>query len=601
MYVILNYSQTKNTSSKWVLHNYFTKFWKIIKNVRKLKKSQIFFWRIAYFFYNHAMSNFKIRKLPKDQIIAEKKPLDSTKQTKKKLRIFVATLIVILGWFFLFNVVAQSIGKIHIGTNEVVFTPIIFQFSWATVAPEWSQNILIAWIGGQGHEGSLLTDSLMLARLDHKNKKVTLLSLPRDLFIAYPGWKSGGRINTLYGMTVWEKKWINLLAEKVSEITGQPIDHYMVIDFTGFKYIVNALEGIDIDVPKDVVDREYPDNNYGYTTFIVRRWVQTFDGETALRYARSRHSTSDFDRSERQQLIIKAIKEKALSLDFLTSPSKIQDVLTAIRSHIDTDLTVWDIVDMGKLMQDLGDESINVYSLWNSCVALNCSAWAYLYSPAREYFEWASVLIPENASANKLSYYADTSRFTDFIFRFPHIRHEKIPLVIVHNKSNYQYARNIAVSLRKLGFNFDNEWLFLESTWSLETSRINIYRNEEINLGWKMDATPIEAFKAIEEKIPYVSTSHNEFMTTDWPKIEIVLGKDSNSYFTFSKPAYYLPYVPLESTGQVLSWESLSWWTISGEQKARTPSVKGKKTTESIQNSQDEYSISPWEWENFNP
>ena len=63
-------------------------------------------------------------------------------------------------------------------------------------------------------------------------------------------------------MNSGDKKGINLLAEKVSEITGEPIHHYIVIDFTGFKYIVNALGGIDIDVPKDVVDREYPDENW---------------------------------------------------------------------------------------------------------------------------------------------------------------------------------------------------------------------------------------------------------------------------------------------------------------------------------------------------
>ncbi len=98
---------------------------------------------------------------------------------------------------------------------------------------------------------------------------------------------------------------IKLLAEKVSEITGQGIDGYIVIDFSGFKNIVDALGGIHIDVPKDLVDREYPDNNWGYEVFTVRAGPQDFDGATALKYARSRHSTSDFDRSERQQLLLK--------------------------------------------------------------------------------------------------------------------------------------------------------------------------------------------------------------------------------------------------------------------------------------------------------
>ncbi len=597
MYIFFSRSQKKNN----FFYKYFTIFSqgckKLRKIVRKLKETRIFFWKKRYFFYNHRMSNFKIRKLPKEQIIVTKNIEDQVIRTKRRLRIFVGFLICIFWGFFAFNLIAQSIWSIRIGTNEVVFTPIKFTLPSTIPKPEETKNILIAGIGWEGHEGSSLTDSIMLARVDEKNKKITLLSLPRDLYVAYQWWKTAGRINALYGMNIWDTRGINLLAQKVSEITWQSIDHYMVIDFTGFKYIVNALGWIDLDVPKDVVDHEYPDNNWWYTTFVVRRWVQTFDWETALRYARSRHSTSDFDRSERQQLLIKAIKDKALSLDFLTSPAKIQDVLSAIRSHLDTDLTVSDIISFGWLMKDLSNEDINVYWLWNSCVALNCAVWSYLYNPAREYFNGASVLIPENAAANKLSYYNDIIRFTWFIFEYPTIRNNKIPLVIVHSKSNYQQARNIAIALRKLGFNFDNEWLFFESTGSIDSSHINVYRNDELDLGWKSDSLIMNAFRSIEEKIPYITTIHNEYVITDGPKIEIVLGKDSSWYFTFSKPAYYLPYIPSTSSweiwsGSVVSWE---WW-----QKKWTTKKKSVTPVTNESSSQSEYSIAPWEWEDFN-
>ncbi|MBP9779733.1 LCP family protein [Candidatus Gracilibacteria bacterium] len=543
------------------------------------------------------MSNFKIRKLPKEQIITTKTQEEKQKIIKRRLRFFVGFLIFLFGGFFAINLASQAIGSIHIGTNDISFTPIIFQSS--TIKKEESiNNILIAGIGGGGHEGSELTDSLMLARIDEKNKKVTLLSIPRDLYVAHSGGKNSGRINALYS----KKQGINQLAEKVSEITGQPIHHYIVIDFTGFKYIVNALGGIDIDVPKDLIDREYPNDNWGWTVFEVRRGVQVFDGETALRYARSRHSTSDFDRSERQQLLIKAIKDKALSLEFLTSPSKIQDVLTAIRSHLNTDLTVADIIQYGRLMQEIKSDDINVYGLGNNCVALNCSAGAYLYNPAREYFNGASVLIPENASANKLSQYGDINRFTGFIFTFPNIRNEKIPLVIVHTKSNYQYARNVAISLRKLGFQFDNEGLFLESTGAIETSHINIFRNNEVDIGWKDESIVVESLKSIEEKIPYISTTHNEYVVTQGPKIEIVLGKDAQSYFTFAKPAYYLPYIPTV----VSSGESASGGVVtSGEKtgvKVKNTGNKGNQSSQENQTeSSSEYSVAPGEWEDFNP
>ena len=98
------------------------------------------------------------------------------------------------------------------------------------------------------------------------------------------------------------------------------------------------------------------------------------NGETALKYARSRHSTSDFDRSERQQLIIKAIKDKALSLGFLTSPSKIGEVLTAIRAHIDTNMTVGEAAELAMRVRDIKTENITIYNLNNECSGSICTA-----------------------------------------------------------------------------------------------------------------------------------------------------------------------------------------------------------------------------------
>jgi LCP family protein required for cell wall assembly len=103
----------------------------------------------------------------------------------------------------------------------------------------------------------------MLASINPETNYVTLLSIPRDLFVAYPkSYGTAGRINALYGMGKANGEGIQLLAQKVSEITGQPIHHYVVIDFHGFKNVVDALGGITVNAPKDLVDREYPDNNW---------------------------------------------------------------------------------------------------------------------------------------------------------------------------------------------------------------------------------------------------------------------------------------------------------------------------------------------------
>jgi len=130
----------------------------------------------------------------------------------------------------------QAMGNIRLwSATGAIFKPITFPVFSTKPIDESVTNILIAGIGGKWHEWENLTDSLMLASFDAKNKQVTLLSLPRDLFVAYPNHEWAGRINTLYGIGKGNGDGINLLANKVSEITGQPIEHYLVIDFWGLR------------------------------------------------------------------------------------------------------------------------------------------------------------------------------------------------------------------------------------------------------------------------------------------------------------------------------------------------------------------------------
>jgi len=92
--------------------------------------------------------------------------------------------------------------------------------------------------------------------------------------------------------------------DTVGGILGKEITHYVLIDFDGFRRLIDAVGGIDIDVPKRLYDASYPTRNWGYTVVDIPAGLQHFDGDKALKYARSRYSTSDFDRSKRQQLIL---------------------------------------------------------------------------------------------------------------------------------------------------------------------------------------------------------------------------------------------------------------------------------------------------------
>ncbi len=214
-------------------------------------------------------------------------------------------------------------------------------------------NILVLGIGGQGHEAPNLSDTMMVISIDPKTKDAAMLSIPRDLYVKIPATsKTGvqsGKINAanVYGGP-------QLSARVVSNVIGVPIHYYVMMDFSGFKKAVDAVGGIDINVPKAINDPSYPcDNGKGYCPFRMAAGKQHMDGVTALKYSRSRKSTSDFDRAARQQLVIAALREKALKLSTLTNPVKLTALLDTLGGHIKTDIQPAELSKIAALAKDI--------------------------------------------------------------------------------------------------------------------------------------------------------------------------------------------------------------------------------------------------------
>lgn len=175
-------------------------------------------------------------------------------------------------------------------------------------------NILLLGIGGEGHSGGDLTDTIMIASIKPATNEASLLSIPRDLYVQIPNTNKGSKINAVkfWGDKSKEKNGIELLKQIVSEVSGLDIHYYVQLDFNGFVKIVDDLGGIDIYLKNDINDPAYPNFSRGYDPFYIKKGWHHLDGATALKVARSRHSTmGDFDRIERQQDIIKAAKQKA--------------------------------------------------------------------------------------------------------------------------------------------------------------------------------------------------------------------------------------------------------------------------------------------------
>lgn len=273
------------------------------------------------------------------------------------------------------------------------FGSFIFSFGQELSKDEHQKtNFLLIGTGGEGHDGANLTDTLIVASLDQQNKQVKMISIPRDLYVDLAD-TGGQRINKVYDtyLNEGETGAIEKLEETITKITGAEIQYYVKVDFDGFVKIIDALGGVEVNVEDTIHDPFYPKGEtIYYETFHIDAGLQTLDGETALKYARSRKTTSDFDRARRQQQLMAAVKDKALSLDLLTNPDKLQKLYSSIDSSIETDLTVSEILELGKLSQDINRDQIDSRVLsdqFDSCGG-------FLYTPNREMFGGASVLLP---------------------------------------------------------------------------------------------------------------------------------------------------------------------------------------------------------------
>lgn len=255
------------------------------------------------------------------------------------------------------------------------------------MTPEKTVNILLLGVGGGTHDGPDLTDTMIFVHLDPKNNKVTLVSIPRDLWIP----DLGGKVNSAYTIASDKKPGNGLAYTKslIGTILNQPITYGVKLDFGGFVKAVNILGGLDINVANTFDDYQYPidgseDATCGmsdtqiasesaavsngtisdqeafpcrYKHLHFDQGEQHMDGETALEYVRSRHAVgpegSDFARSKRQEKVISALKTKLFSAGTLLNPVKIVDLVDTLQGSLETDITPGDYGSLISLAQDM--------------------------------------------------------------------------------------------------------------------------------------------------------------------------------------------------------------------------------------------------------
>lgn len=317
-----------------------------------------------------------------------------SKMHKKRPLIVVGIFVAILAIFFI--------------AKTASFYPFLFQlfFDKGVNLKQTDNrvNILVLGIGGGNHDGPNLTDTIILTSLDEKGKKVTLSSIPRDLWFPDLDGKDK-KINNAYSDGELKRKGGGLPLAKaaVSKITGQRVDYVVRIDFSGFVKAVDIIGGLDVNVENSFDDYEYPisgkendpcgkteedlealatmsaeqqvlDLPCRYKHLHFDKGLNHMDGQTALEFVRSRHAVgdegSDFARSKRQEKIINAFKEKVLSAETLINPAKILNLYSVLKDSIDTDIKQEEFDDFIRLAQkmskakirsaiiDIGDENV---------------------------------------------------------------------------------------------------------------------------------------------------------------------------------------------------------------------------------------------------
>lgn len=187
-----------------------------------------------------------------------------------------------------------------------------------------------------------LTDTMILVTFDPNHQTAGMLSLPRDLWVPIPGFGYETKINMAYALGDqygYNGGGPQLAKDTVSTFIGQPVQYYARVNFRGFVELIDLIGGVDVVVPHTIYDTEYPTPDYGVTTFHLEAGVQHLDGETALKYVRTRNMDNDYARAGRQQQVIRAVVDKVLRTDMLpTLLAKLPRLVYTMRSSIDTDI-----------------------------------------------------------------------------------------------------------------------------------------------------------------------------------------------------------------------------------------------------------------------
>lgn len=281
--------------------------------------------------------------MPKPSVLKKNK-FFSFKNLLTFLTVFLLAFII----FFTNRKVDGIFVKNYLGLfSDFVFAPVK-----KVQSTEGKTNILVLGKSGEGYTAPDLTDTIMFVSVSLDDPSVKIISFPRDIWIP----EIRAKLNSAY---YWGKQKDNngffLIDKIVEEISGKKVHYVVVFDFSSFVKIIDVLEGIEVDVERDFTDEKYPiagkendlcdgDKTYKcrYETIEFKKGKRLMDGETALKFVRSRNASdeegTDIARGQRQQRVVVAVKNKILSFETLLNLKKIWGVWNVLKETVETDI-----------------------------------------------------------------------------------------------------------------------------------------------------------------------------------------------------------------------------------------------------------------------
>ncbi len=231
------------------------------------------------------------------------------------------------------------------GVQPPAFEPVVAKKA-RTPSLKYTRNLLIVGLDRRPDgSGPALTDTLVLVVLDERSSHVGLVSIPRDLYVDIPDARPD-RINTVYSVAKRSKRnALELLRRVVADTLQLPVEHALALDLGVFERAVDAVGGVEIDVPCGLADN-FIDSRVdgGRRPLDVEPGPQRMDGVTAAMYARSRHGRTDFHRARRQQAILLGIQRALTGVGLARFP----ELFGELESSVETDLRRIELLRLGR-------------------------------------------------------------------------------------------------------------------------------------------------------------------------------------------------------------------------------------------------------------